>query len=251
MALFTDGSIGRTEDLRQYESSILDVASTEGIELDAKLTLAQREIGVSITQFLLEHQAGSSYARNLTNIVVTEPLAQWHLLQTLALIYRDAYNIQNNDRYLGKSNDYAQLASVASTRLFDIGVGITTDPVAQAALPDCGSAGGGTLPRSTYYVQVAWQNSMGSIGAASEALPVTTEPGTLLWVRAVKPPADATGWMVYAGQSEDDIRQQNATPIPVGATWLLPAGGLGSGFDGRAGQMPDFYVNRRRDWRRG
>ena len=59
MALFTDGNICSTEDLRQYESSILDVASTEGIELEAKLKLAQREIGVAITAFLLEQETGS------------------------------------------------------------------------------------------------------------------------------------------------------------------------------------------------
>ena len=87
MALFTDGSICSTENLRQYESSILDVASTEGIELGAKLNLAQREIGVAITAFLLETSAGQNYARELGNIVVTEALAQWLSLQSLALTY--------------------------------------------------------------------------------------------------------------------------------------------------------------------
>ena len=73
MALFTDDSIFNSEDLRKYESSILDMASTERIELDVKLELARREIGVKITEFLLEHEAGVSYARDLTNVVVTEP----------------------------------------------------------------------------------------------------------------------------------------------------------------------------------
>ena len=200
MALFTDGSICSTEDLRQYESSILDVANTEGIELGAKLKLAQREIGVAITAFLLEQEAGRSYARDLNNIVVTDALAQWLSLQSLALTYRDVYNIQNNDRYLGKWKEYERLAEAASVRFFQVGVGITADPVAKAALPDCGSAGGGTLPVSTYYVQAAWQSATGSIGAPSESLPVTTDPGTLLTVRAVKPPANATGWLVYVGE---------------------------------------------------
>jgi hypothetical protein len=251
MALFTDGNICDTENLRQYESSILDVASTEGIELETKLKLAQREIGVAITAFLLEQETGRSYARELDNIVVTEALLQWLSLQSLALTYRDVYNIQNNDRYLGKWKEYDRLATAASTLFFQVGVGITSDPVAKAALPDCGSAGGGTLPLSSYYVQVAWQSATGSIGAPSDTIPVTTEPGTLLTVRAVRPPANAIGWLVYAGAAEDEMRQQNPTPIAIGATWMLPVNGLGPGFDGRPGQTPDFYVTRSRDWRRG
>ncbi len=251
MALFTDGNICSTEDLRQYESSILDVASTEGIELEAKLALARREIGVVITVFLLEQEAGASYARELNNIVVTDALAQWLSLQSLALTYRDVYNIQNNDRYLGKWKEYQRLADEASARFFQVGVGITGDPVAKAALPDCESIGGGTLPLSTYYVQVAWVSASGSIGAPSEALPVTTNPGTLLTVRAVRPPASAVGWMVYVGQSEDEMRRQNLSPIAIGSTWTVPASGIGVGIDGRPGQEPDFYVTRTRGWRRG
>lgn len=251
MALFTDGGICSTEDLRQYESSILDVANTEGIELGAKLKLAQREIGVAITAFLLEQETGRSYARELSYIVVTDALAQWLSLQSLALTYRDVYNIQNNDRYLGKWKEYERLAETASVRFFQLGVGITADPVAQSGLPDCGSAGGGTLPLSTYYVQTAWGSVAGSIGAPSESLPVTTNPGTLLTVRAMRPPANAVGWFVYVGPSEDEMRRQNSTSLAIGETWTLPASGLGGGFDGKPGQAPDFYVIRTSEWRRG
>jgi len=251
MALFTDGSICSTEDLRQYESSILDVASTEGIELGAKLKLAQREIGVAITAFLLDQEIGRSYARELSNIVVTDALAQWLTLQSLALTYRDVYNIQNNDRYLGKWKEYERQAAAAGVRFFQVGVGITGDPVAQSGLPDCGSTGGGTLPLSTYYVQTAWRSAGGSVGAPSESLPVTTYPGTLLTVRAVRPPTNAVGWFVYAGQSEDEMRLQNSTPLAIGETWTLPASGLGGGFDGKPGQAPSFYVTRTSEWRRG
>ncbi len=251
MALFTDGSICSTEDLRQYESSILDVASTEGIELGAKLKLAQREIGVAITAFLLEQDATRSYARELSNIVVTDALAQWLSLQSLALTYRDVYNIQNNDRYLGKWKEYERLAAEAGVRFFQVGVGITGDPVAQSGLPECSSAGGGTLPLTTYYVQTAWRSALGSIGAASESLPVTTNPGTLLTVRAVRPPANAVGWFVYVGWSEDEMRRQNSTALAIGETWTVPVSGLGGGFDGKPGQAAAFYVTRTSEWRRG
>ena len=251
MALFTDGSICSTEDLRQYESSILDVASTEGIELGAKLKLAQREVGVAITAFLLDQEAGRSYARELSNVVVTDALTQWITLRSLALTYRDVYNIQSNDRYLGKWKEYERLAAAAGVRFFQVGVGIAIDPVAQSGLPDCGSTGGGTLLLSTYYVQTAWRSAAGSVGAPSESLPVTTYPGTLLTVRAVRPPANAVGWFVYAGQSEDEMRLQNSTPLAIGETWTLAASGLGGGFDGKPGQAPSFYVTRTSEWRRG
>jgi hypothetical protein len=251
MALFTDGNICSTEDLRQYESSILDVASTEGIELGAKIELAQREICVAITVFLLEQDSGVRYAREPNNIVVTEALAQWLSLQSLALTYRDVYNIQNNDRYLGKWKEYERLAEAAGVRFFLTGVGITADPVAKAALPECDSVGGGSLPLSTYYVQVAWQSAAGNIGAPSEPIPVTTNPGTLLTVRAVRPSANAVGWLVYVGQAEDDMRRQNADLIAIDAPWIVPTTGLGAGLDGRPGQSPDIYVTRTRGWRRG
>ncbi len=251
MALFTDSSICSTEDLRQYESSILDVASTEGIELGAKIQLAQREIGVTITGFLLAQDAGRSYARELSNIVVTDALAQWLSLQSLALTYRDVYNIQNNDRYLGKWKEYERLAAEASVRFFQVGVGITANPVGQSDLPECGSVAGGTLPVATYYVQTAWQGVGGGIGAPSESLPVTTNPGMLLTVRAVRPPTGAVGWFVYVGQSVDELRRQNASPLAIGDTWTLPVSGLGAGLDGVPGQVPDFYVIRTSEWRRG
>jgi hypothetical protein len=52
MALFTDGSIAKLEDLRAYESAVLDLASSEGVDVGAKLRMAQREIATELTPFL-------------------------------------------------------------------------------------------------------------------------------------------------------------------------------------------------------
>ena len=43
--LFSDGIILSIEDLREHDNFVLDVASTEAIELSSKLAVAQREIG--------------------------------------------------------------------------------------------------------------------------------------------------------------------------------------------------------------
>ena len=43
MALFTDGAISSLEDLRAYESTIYDLASTERIDLSRKLVLAHQD----------------------------------------------------------------------------------------------------------------------------------------------------------------------------------------------------------------
>ena len=71
MSLFNDGNLTTSEDLRAVESAILDVASTEGIELDKKLQVASREIGARITEFLLDNGDNPARARDLQNVVVT------------------------------------------------------------------------------------------------------------------------------------------------------------------------------------
>ena len=50
--LFTDGIILGIDDLREHDNFVLDVASTEAIELNSKLSVAQREIGYELTSFL-------------------------------------------------------------------------------------------------------------------------------------------------------------------------------------------------------
>ncbi len=53
--LLTDGNPNDTDDLRVYESAILDVANTEAIDLDAKLGLATEEISEDVLDVLLDH----------------------------------------------------------------------------------------------------------------------------------------------------------------------------------------------------
>ena len=139
MALFNDGPMSTAADLQQYENSILTVASTENIDLASKLMLAQQDLANEVVLFLLRRTARCDYSpwndsssslglRELTNVVVTEPLQKWHIHRTLALVYRDAYNNQLNNRYLGKWDEYEDLAKASRRTYFQIGVGLVADP---------------------------------------------------------------------------------------------------------------------------
>ena len=85
MALFRDGLISSLEDLRVYETSLLDTASIEGVSLSNKLELAQQEIGNEILRFLIQQlePTESVTPAKLDQVVATDPLRRWHALRTL------------------------------------------------------------------------------------------------------------------------------------------------------------------------
>lgn len=251
MSLFTDGTISTSEDLRTYESSILEVANTEGIELEAKLQLAQREIGVELIAMLSLQPGIAGRGRELRNIVLTEPLRQWHATHALSVIYRDAYNSQLNERYLGKWREYAKQAIRAANTLMATGVGMVSQPIEQAQVPFCKAVTGGTLPEINYFVQVAWVNAAGATGAASNAISVPCAAGNLLTVKALGAPSEAVGWFVYLGLSADEMLLQNVTPLNPGVTWVEPESGAGGTNAAAPGQQPQFFVTRQQRVRRG
>src|SRR5207245_3574237 len=112
MALFTDGPISTLDQLAAQDTAVLDVASTEGIDATAKLTLAQQEVGIELTAVLTRSIRSGVYSfwwpgnpltflgpLQLQYIVVTSPLQLSHTFQTLAILYRDAYNHELNAHY--------------------------------------------------------------------------------------------------------------------------------------------------------
>lgn len=159
MALFTDGPINTPAELEDHESAILDVAHSEGIDVSAKIRLAQEEIANRIVLFLLSG-AGETNRRvvGMSDVAVTQPLQQWHAHKTLALVYRDAYNRQLNDRYQGKWKEYERLAKASAETFFRIGVGLIADPVPRAGLPVLGTTPGASAG-ATFYVAITWVNA--------------------------------------------------------------------------------------------
>lgn len=254
MALFTDGQINNTQDLRNYESGILDVANLENIDLTGKMALAQDEISTSLFRFLLKQVKrdlrclpyllpGQSNRHRLgvTDVTLTPQLKRWHALKTLALTYADAYNNQLNDRYAGKWKQYEAMAKIAEQDVYETGVGLCVDPIPRPQAPALGSvAGVGTA--GTFYVQTTWVNREGQEGSACDVVSFTISAGNQLTVTAIGTPTNANGFNVYVGLIPEDTTLQNDVPIQLGTQWVLPASGIRKGRRPGPGQSADRQI---------
>ncbi|HLH41378.1 MAG TPA: hypothetical protein VKV74_00230 [Bryobacteraceae bacterium] len=254
--LLTDGSPNSTEDLRAYESSILTVANTEGIELDKKLNLALAEVSEDILDVLLDHTRSNDPQTTIrrtigvSDVVVTPPLKRWHAVHTLELIYRDAYHNQLNERYQAQFNEYHEASKDAREDTLRFGIGLTLLPLPQAGTPTF-SFVAGPLPATTYYAQVSWIAPGGKEGAPSAETTYEAPAGSLPVVTAVNPPAAATGFNVYMGLAPGSETLQTPTPAAIGSSFILPATGLIAGAPAGNGQAPDVYIIGGRTLRRG
>jgi len=256
MALLTDGDPNGTEELRVYEASILDVAHVEGINLDVKLGLATEEVSQELLDVLLGHEsahgefAGGRRAIGVSDVVVTSQVKRWHALHALSVIYRDVYNNQLNDRYQRKWEEYGKLARESREQSLRFGIGLVESPIPRADPPNC-SVVAGLLPATTYYVRVSWVGASGQEGAASFPTTYLTVQGSLLVVEAVNAPTNATGWNVYAGETDSPLARQNGGPTPVGQSFTISPTGIVAGPPPGEGQRPDMYVSGARLLRRG
>src|SRR5580704_10054563 len=223
MALFNDGPISTAADLQQCENSILSVASTENIDLASKIMLAQQDLANEVVLFLVRRphacndspwgdSSGVLSSRNVTNVVVTDPLRKWHVHRTLALVYRDAYNNQLNNRYQGKWAEYEALAKASARICFQIGIGLVADPVPQAAVPMVTSVAG-VANGGTFYIAVTWVSTTGQEGAPSNFAQLGTSDGQQLLVTVSNPPQNVTSWNVYVGTSPASLNLQNQSPL--------------------------------------
>jgi len=251
MALFNDGPISTAADLQQYENSILTVASVENIDLAAKIQLAQEDVANEVVLFLLrrprrcdyplwDETAGSTRSRELTDVVVTDALRKWHVHRTLALVYRDAYNNQLNNRYQGKWAEYEGLAKGSARIYFQIGVGLVAYPVPQAPVPALSSVVG-IAAGGTFYVAVTWVDTTGHEGAPSDFAQLGTSDGQQLLVTVSNPPQNVTNWNVYVGMSPVALNLQNQEPLATSSNWIMTSG-LNPGTPLPAGQQPSWFV---------
>ncbi len=252
MAMFNDGAICTIEDLRVYEGSILDAASEEGIDVTVKLALSQREIGSEINRFLVAQTAVHNEIPtiDLTQVVVSEELRQWHALRTLALIFRDAHHNQLNDRYKAKWAEYEKQASLAATRYFEIGVGVVCNPTVRALAPILTSISG-VAPPGIFEVRVAWLNALGQEGSLSDGTVFNTQDGSVAVVDGRMQPGDGAAFNVYAGPLGGTVSKQNSTAVIRTQTWSSPATGFIAGLRPMGGQQPDFYLRKSRTSLRG
>ncbi|MBV8846155.1 MAG: hypothetical protein JO307_25390 [Bryobacterales bacterium] len=254
--LLTDGRPNNIEDLRVYGSSILDLASTEKIELDAKLDLALTEIKEDVLDVLLDHTRSSDPQSTIrrtigvSDVVITPQMKRWHAVHTLEVVYRDAFNNQLNNRYQAQFEQYHELSKNARehTLRFGIGMALLPIPIAQ---PPLFSYVAGLIPATTYYVRVSWVGTGGKEGMPSCETTYDAPAGSLPVITAVHPPPVAAGFNVYMSLAAGCERLQNAAPIPLGSSFTLPGTGLVNGTVVGNGQIPDTYVIGGRTLRRG
>jgi hypothetical protein len=260
MALLTDGNPNDSEALRVYEAAILDVAHVESINLDAKLCLATEEVSQDVLDVLLGHTrtlysltspVGEDRRRlGVSDVVVSSQMKRWHALHTLAVVYRDAYNNQLNDRYKNKWEEYRELARGAKERTLEFGIGLVATPVPGAGTPVLGATAG-TLVGTIYYAQVSWVSAAGQEGSASPATSFQTSDNSFLTASVMNAPSIAAGWNVYLGLALSTLTLQNSVPLANGATFTLPGSGLVSGLSPGDGQAADMFVTGGRILRRG
>lgn len=242
MSLFTDGNPTGVEDLRTYESSILDVAGQEGIDLEAKLALAAAEIGDVILTFLTS--LGPVYLQaqrrraGLKPVVVTTALRRWHAMKALEMVYRDAFGSQLNERYGQKVIEYGTASKRSQDLFFTVGVAMASRPVEKAGTP---LVSGDNAAAPAVTVQVTLVNQTGDEGAPSDPLTAGLTGSTQIRAAAASDPT-ITGWNIYAGTTAATVTRQNSAPLPMATPWsfsgVLSSGGAAAG----TGQPAEYFL---------
>jgi len=253
MPLLNDGPISQMEDLRAYESSVLDTASVEAVALSPKIDMAQREVSTELLRFLISQlEPGETVTpAMLDRVAVTDPLLRWHTLHALELFFRDVHHHQINDRYKAKWQAYEKEARLAQRLLFEVGVGLVSRPLFRP-VPPVVAANPGVLT-GPVLIRVSWLRDAVE-STASEA--VLFDPGLEtdgpLVTMAGPAPDGATGWNVYVGLPDSALTRQNPDPLLPGDPWAMPPEGLlETGAPVPAGQRPERWVRQRRVFLRG
>src|SRR5947199_2010743 len=165
MALFTDSDVVTLDDLLQFESSLIQISSTHGIDVETKIRLAVDEIGDKIFLCLLQAGAPGQWTGTtelgLGNVVVSSPLYRWICFDSLARVYAEAYNVQLNTRFQGKWNEYQQQSHAASELFLTSGVGVVLNPLAKPAIPKI-HTGTGSFQAPSLFVQTSWVDDLGN-----------------------------------------------------------------------------------------
>lgn len=245
MALLVDGDLSRIEDLKAQDSGLLDVTNGEGIDPQAKLDLAAREIQEEVGAFLAREERGA-----LGQVAVTDGMRRWHVLRTLEAVYRDAYFSQLNDRYGQRWHHYEALAREQGRLYFEGGVQMVAQPMRRPARVSA-ELGAGLRAAATYWVQATFLDAEGRESAPSAAAAVSSPVPHSLTVSVGFPEQQATHWNVYAGTDEITVGLQNEKPLGIGTAWVMEATGLVAGRAPGEGQAADFAVRRSGLLRRG
>jgi hypothetical protein len=234
--LFTDGIILTLQDLRDHDNFVLEVASTESIELSSKMAIAQRAVGYELASFLGTRETPISLSR----VVVNDELRDLLAVRTLAAVYSDAYNRHLNDRYLGRAKELREAGEHSFYRFLQNGVGIAGAAVPRSEKPMVTTLPDGELLAGLYTVQIAWAHAGGSVGERSEEVTVECPGGSLMVIPPASP-SQITGWHVFIAGIGSKPMRQNATPVAVNQEWMQSVM-LRSDLVGPQPSGPDYYM---------
>ena len=199
-----------------------------------KLELAAEQVGDEIEVWLRNRAS-------IDAVVVTPSVRQWHAMQTLELVYRDAYYQDINDRYKMKWVMYGERRRESRDRCFASGISVVANPV------PCGpklllGAGVGGGEAGSIYVRATWASQDGREGAPGQLQVFENQDGSHLvaWVNEAGP--SGCGWNVYAGIAPDNLTRQNDRILDPGEIWTQARPLREDGRDIRSGQIADYRV---------
>lgn len=245
MALLADGGLNTADSLRVHDSGVLDVTTSESIEPGAKLALALAELMDETSLYL----AGEGSFR-IEQVAVNPCLIRWHACRTLALIYRDAYFSQHNDRYGERWRHWEQQSKLAREVFVDLGVPIVANPLRRPESPAASWTAGEFSP-ATYWIQITAVDSSGQESAPSEATAVSVTAAHQLSVSAPGLDPAAAGWNLYIGPAEGQLHRQNSIALDRTSTWQQISDTATSAAKPGEGQAATIRVYRRRRLPRG
>lgn len=234
MSLFTDADVISLDDLLQFESSLVDVCSTHGIDVKTKIKVATDGIGDKLMLWLLcaaqsDPQAPARRTLGLSSVVISPALYRWLCFDALARVFAEAYNVQLNTRFQGKWSEYQKEAKDAAALVYASGIGVVSNPLSKPSLPTI-ELSAGTVTLSSLFVQTTWTNGNGEESAPSVLNAAVLNGFSDIRVRTntsfLQVPATATGWNVYASETQQTLLRQNVYPIPLGSVWQMPISGL-------------------------
>ena len=233
MALFSDGPLSTIDELVQHDSFLLAVASTEGIDVTAKLSLAHDEVETELSALFA--RASSNYGPVLgqtpldtAHLAVTPALKLWYTFRTLELVYRDAYYNQLNDRYKGKWTEYQNLGRWATGKFLETGAGLVADPIS-IPVPLLTQFNPASQAGGTVYATITLLNSAGEESSPAILSEVTVPDAAVMVASISSHASNAKTWNLYTGSAPGVTTLQNSTPLALADTWevVFPMSALG------------------------
>ncbi len=155
-----------------------------------------------------------------------------------------------NDKFQVKWREYRELSRWASELLFQTGVGLVSKPIPRAPQPTL-SLVSAMQDAMALFVRVTWTRSDGSEGAGSAEQPFSSPSGQTLQVSVGAAPEEVSGWNLYLGSEMGSVARQNATPLGLTESFVVPTVGALAGELIGDGQPPELFRTAPRFLQRG